>query len=152
MKKSQRLKLFVETLEVDADSRHDPRYLGYFDCFNRQLYYEAHDVLEDLWLQQKDANHAFYKALIQVAGVFVHLQKQYYRPHHHKDGRRLYPAVRLLEIAVTNLSTYGDSHLGLDVEGLSKLCRKLARKIEQAGFQVNPWRPERAPVLKLHKH
>ena len=29
----------------------DPHYAGYFACFNRQLFYEAHDVLEELWLR-----------------------------------------------------------------------------------------------------
>jgi hypothetical protein len=33
-----------------AGQRLDARYLGYFACFNEQQYYEAHDVLEDLWL------------------------------------------------------------------------------------------------------
>lgn len=54
----------------------DAHYLGFFDWFNRQLFYEAQDVLEDLWLKDKhgvDAN--VYKGLIQLAGAFVHLQK-----------------------------------------------------------------------------
>ena len=31
----------------------DAHYLGYFDCFNDQLFYEAHDVLEVLWLADR---------------------------------------------------------------------------------------------------
>jgi hypothetical protein len=59
----------------------DAHYLGYFDCFNRQLFYEAHEVLEDLWLKDKyGPNGAFYKGLIQLAGAFVHLQKIVRRP------------------------------------------------------------------------
>ncbi|MEO8206668.1 MAG: DUF309 domain-containing protein, partial [Chthoniobacterales bacterium] len=91
MKKSERMQTFVKTLGIEGARGFDARYLGFFDCFNRCLYYEAHDVLEDLWLEKRDENHAYYKGLIQVAGSYVHLQKQYYRPHHHKDGRRLYP-------------------------------------------------------------
>jgi hypothetical protein len=29
----------------------DAHYLGYFECFNRGLFYESHDVLEELWLE-----------------------------------------------------------------------------------------------------
>ena len=47
-------------------------YMAYFHFFNRQEFYEAHDVLESLWLtQRKGANNGFYKALIQLAGAFV---------------------------------------------------------------------------------
>src|SRR3989304_9926528 len=51
-------------------------YLGYFDCFNRQLFYEAHDVLEEIWLADRHGPDGdFYKGLIQLAGAFVHVQK-----------------------------------------------------------------------------
>ena len=30
-----------------------PCYVGYFRCWNEQRYYEAHDVLEHLWLRTK---------------------------------------------------------------------------------------------------
>ena len=40
-------------IESFRGQRLDAHYLGYFDCFNRQLFYEAHDVLEDLWLPDR---------------------------------------------------------------------------------------------------
>src|SRR5688572_33201127 len=103
MKKNDRISAFVQTLGADPALALDPRYQGYFACFNLQQYYEAHDVLEDLWLESRDDNYLFYKGLIQVAGAFVHLQKQYLRPDHPKDGRRMHPAVRLFELSVRNI-------------------------------------------------
>src|SRR4051812_36290791 len=83
----------------------DAHYLAYFDCFNRRLFYEAHDVLEEIWLpQKKGQNGAFYKGLIQLAGAFVHLQKE-----------RLPPAAALFKLARTNLRQYPPIHEGLDV-------------------------------------
>src|SRR6266403_4586539 len=83
----------------------DPHYLGYFECFNRQLFYEAHEVLEELWLGQRQRPNAlFYKGLIQLAGAFVHLQKS--RPQ---------PAAALLRLARTNLERYPEVHQRLDV-------------------------------------
>ena len=40
-------------------------------------------------------NYLFFKGLIQVAGAFVHLQKQFLHPEHPKHRPRLRPAVRL---------------------------------------------------------
>lgn len=55
---------------------YDPRYVRFFECFNQQLFFEAHEVLEALWLPQRQGlNGRFYKGLIQLAGAFVHLQK-----------------------------------------------------------------------------
>src|SRR5262245_52833141 len=51
----------------------DAYFLGYIECFNRQLYFEAHEVLEQLWLPQRSGPDGdFYKGLIQLAGAFVH--------------------------------------------------------------------------------
>jgi len=70
MKKSDRIAEFVQGLRVDAGGGRDPRLTGYFECFNSGRYYEAHDVLEDLWLRQGKTHpdHAFHKGLIQLAG------------------------------------------------------------------------------------
>src|SRR5436190_4021583 len=106
MKKNVRISAFVQQLGTDPTLALDPRYTGYFACFNAQQYYEAHDVLEDLWLGDRGPDHLFYKGLIQFAGAFVHLQKQAARPHHPKDGHRLRPAVRLFQLATKNLAPY----------------------------------------------
>lgn len=152
MKKSDRIEAFVKTLGAAEGAGHDRRYLGYFQCFNEQLYYEAHDVLEHLWLQDREregGNDAFFKGLIQVAGAFVHLKKQFLRPDHPTDGRRLRPASRLFRLAMGNLSGYRPAHLSLDVEELYQFCDNLAEAIVQSGYAVNPWSPESAPVLSL---
>ena len=82
MNKHARMEAFVAGLGGDPALAAHPCYQGYFQCFNDARYYEAHDVLEHLWLRggRADPEHAFYKGLIQVAGAFVHLQKQHARP------------------------------------------------------------------------
>lgn len=150
MKKSDRIAQFVETLRPGGDASLDPRYHGFFQCFNEQRYYEAHDVLEDLWLERRDENYAFYKGLIQVAGAFVHLQKQYLHPDHPHHGRRLQPASRLFALAEKNLRGYGENHLLLDVGGLRELCESQRQALEASDFMVNPWRPESAPAIHLN--
>ena len=149
MKKNERISALVAQLGVVADLALDPRYQGYFTCFNEQHYYEAHDVLENLWLQTKGGDFLFFKGLIQVAGAFVHLQKNFLHPGHPKHGRRLRPAVRLFHLAIANLEPFAPSHLHLDVAQLCQLCRRLAAEVTASDFQRNPWQPAHAPQLRL---
>lgn len=149
MKKNERISALVAQLGADADLALDPRYQGYFTCFNSQQYYEAHDVLENLWLQTKGDDFLFFKGLIQVAGAFVHLQKHFLHPDHAKHGRRLRPAVRLFDLAVANLEPFGPSHLHLDVSEVCRLCRRFAGEVTASDFQRNPWQPAQAPQLQL---
>lgn len=89
----------------------DARYLGYFECFNLGQFYEAHDVLEDLWLLDKKGPEGnFYKGLIQLAGAFVHLQKN-----------RLGPSDALFKLAEANLVQYPARHHHLDLAGVLKM-------------------------------
>ena len=149
MKKSERITIFVSGLERHPDATLDHHYTGYFACFNDQKYYEAHDVLEHLWLKQSDTNHNYYKGLIQIAGAFVHLQKQFQHPTHAKHGRRLRPATRLFQLGMRNLERYRPFHLQLDVESLHHLCARLVDKIVESDYQRNPWSPSHAPKLSL---
>jgi hypothetical protein len=149
MKKSERISAFVSQLGAPATVELDPCYAGYFTCFNAREYYEAHDVLEHLWLQCRDENRPYYQGLIQIAGAFVHLQKQFLRPHHPKDTTRLRPAVRLFHLGVSNVEPFGPKHLHLDVAALCDLCRHLVAEIQAGNFQRNPWHPAHAPQLHL---
>jgi predicted metal-dependent hydrolase len=97
----------------------DPHYLGYFDCFNRQLYFEAHEVLETIWLKQRGgADDRFYKGLIQLAGAFVHLQK-------HRPG----PAAALFRLSEANLRGYPAVHHRLNVQAVAGLIREWLNRL-----------------------
>lgn len=149
MKKAERITAYVEQLGAESGGTLHPCYEGYFRCFNERKYYEAHDVLEHLWLQCHDENHHFFKGLIQIAGAFVHLQKQFLRPDHPKDGRRLRPAVRLFHLGASNLDPYRPRHMQLDVDSLCAACARLAAEIVTSGFTHNPWHPARSLQLDL---
>jgi len=153
--KGQRISRLVEEMSggssdqaTDEIAQH-PCYLGFFRCWNEQRYYEAHDVLEHLWLRTKSEDANYFKGLIQAAGGFVHLQKQYERPTHPKDGRRLYPAARLFGLAEKNLMPFAPLRHGFDVAGFLEMLRTRREAILASGHRTNPWSPERAPRLSL---
>ena len=149
MKKSHRIAAYIDSLPLTPTPHLHPCYTGYFTCFNACDYYEAHDVLEHLWLECTDSNHLFYKGLIQIAGAFVHLKKQHARPWHPTDGRRMHPATRLFRIGSQNIVPYGPVHLSLDIVALHSMCDEWCAKIEQSAFSKNPWTPKTAPRLEL---
>jgi predicted metal-dependent hydrolase len=101
-KKSAHIAAMIESFR---GREFDAHYLGYFDCFNRQLFYEAHDVLEELWLADRHGPDGdFYKGMIQLAGAFVHVQKN-----------RRGPAQALLKLARANLEKYPSLHHSLEM-------------------------------------
>ena len=126
-----------------------PFYVAFFRCWNELRYYEAHDVLEQLWLNTDSSDRDFFKGLIQAAGAFVHLQKRFEYPSHAKHSRRLPPAVRLFRLAEKNLASFTPVHHGLDVAALCRLLRAYADEIAASDSNVNPWCPETAPKLQL---
>jgi len=134
--KSARIAAMIESFQ---GQELDARYLGYFDCYNRQLFYEAHDVLEDLWLADRhgpDGN--FYKGLIQLAGAFVHLQKN-----------RLRPSAALFKLAQTNFAQYPARHERLNLAAVRLLAAGWLVQLEKDVFQTNPLTPRNVPQLAL---
>jgi predicted metal-dependent hydrolase len=53
----------------------DPRFTEFVELFNHKKFFEAHEVLEDLWLVSHGETKTFYKGLIQLAVAFAHLQR-----------------------------------------------------------------------------
>jgi hypothetical protein len=118
---------------------YDPRYVEYFERFNRQRFFEAHEVLEALWLPQRQgSNGLFYKGLIQLAGAFVHWQKN-------RPG----PAAVLLELARANLQQYPVIHDGLSVAGTLAMAEEWLRRLQAAGAAGHPLAQISPPQLRL---
>jgi N-acetylglutamate synthase-like GNAT family acetyltransferase/predicted metal-dependent hydrolase len=134
-KKSARIAAMIESFRGQTRDAH---YLGYFACFNESLYYEAHDVLEEMWLPNrgKPSDH-FYKGLIQLAGAFVHLQKN-----------RLGPANALFNLARANLEKFPSYYEALDVAHVLNLIANWQRRLREKPDE-NPLTAHKAPRLTL---
>ncbi|MEY2565153.1 MAG: hypothetical protein QOH88_3346 [Verrucomicrobiota bacterium] len=157
MSKGERISQFVQALEggeskagSGAIADH-PYYRAFFRCWNEQRYYEAHDVLEQVWLKTRTTSDdaQYFKGLIQAAGAFVHLQKQFEHPTHPKHGRRLGPAVRLFRLAEKNLAPLGKQRHAFDLVAFREMLRRNERAIVDSDHKVNPWSPETAPTVSL---
>ena len=113
----------IAGLVGDSEEGVDPFYAGYFARFNEGKFYEAHDVLEQLWLPQRQgANGNFYKGLIQLAGAYAHLQKS-------RPG----PAAALFKLAKGNLEKYPAQFERLDVAEVLERIGKAIGELERGG-------------------
>lgn len=136
-KKSAKIAALIEQCRGKDLPAH---YLGYFECFNRQMFYEAHDVLEELWLAEgkHGANYGFYKGLIQFAGAFVHLQKN-----------RLRPAAALFKLSQSYLRRYSPEYQRLNVEDILAAADAWIVDLETNQFGGNPLEKKASPQLAL---
>ena len=134
-KKSAKIAAMIESFQGQARDAH---YLGYFACFNEGLYYEAHDVLEEMWLPARGqpADH-FYKGLIQLAGAFVHLQKN-----------RLGPSNALFDLARANLEKFPGYYESLNVAHVLNLIGNWQRRLRERPDE-NPLPINKPPHLAL---
>jgi hypothetical protein len=122
-----------------AGQAEDARYLAWFDCFNRQLYFEAHEVLEDLWLPiRRQPAGNFHKGLIQLAGAFVHFQKQ-------RPG----PAAALLRLADANLAQFADGHERFPVTVVRDRIASWLGGLANCHSPINPLASPAPPQLEL---
>jgi Domain of unknown function (DUF309). len=148
MNKRERISDFVRSM--GSASADEDYYAAFFSLWNKRRYYEAHDVLEQLWLAERDPISArFYQALIQAAGAFVHLQKNFEHPSHPKHGRRLRPAWRLFELALNNLDDLPEVFRALNIVSLRQILVRFRDEISGSDYERNPWSPETAPHLSL---
>ncbi len=56
------------------DPSHRPEFLRGIELFNHEQFYECHDVLEKIWLEEVGEERLFLQGMIQVAVAFYHYQ------------------------------------------------------------------------------
>jgi hypothetical protein len=57
-----------------------PLYFEYWEHWNAERFWEAHESLEELWRRTDDENRLFLQGLIQAAGAFHHVQRERWDP------------------------------------------------------------------------
>lgn len=75
--------------------------------FNEEYFFEAHEVLEDLWHVERGEPRLFLQGLIQVCAAY----------HHFQNGN-LVGAITLLERGSEKMRKYPPRYLGIDAMGL----------------------------------
>jgi predicted metal-dependent hydrolase len=87
----------------------DSRFLKGIEEFNQQAFFECHETLEELWLEERGEERQFFQAIIQIAAGYYKLQQQV------PIG-----AVKLWRTGLEKLTAYQPVYLGMNVEALMR--------------------------------
>ncbi|MBI4467223.1 MAG: DUF309 domain-containing protein [Acidobacteria bacterium] len=97
----------IRLLVVDPERKQEAFWRG-LDCFNCGQFFTCHEVLEEIWLQERESEKPFYQGLIQVAAGFHHLIEKRNPP----------GALSLLRAGAEKLRRYPPDSHGIDLTGL----------------------------------
>ena len=87
--------------------------------FNEEYFFEAHEVLEDLWKRERGKSKLFLQGLIQLCAAY----------HHFQNGN-LIGAETLLDRGAQKMRSYPPDYLGIDA---AKLLAYVDRDRERIG-------------------
>ena len=97
----------------------DPRFLKGIDEFNQQLFFECHETLEEIWLEEHGEDRKFYQGIIQIAAGYYKLQQ----------GVPV-GAIKLWRTGIEKLAPYGPVFLGINVDTLVTAVRANLAQLE----------------------
>ena len=97
----------------------DPRFIKGIEEFNQQMFFECHETLEDLWLEERGEDRKFYQAIIQIAAGYYKLQQ----------GVPV-GALKLWRTGLEKLAAYGPAFYGINVESLQVAVRGNLAELE----------------------
>ena len=95
------------------EAQDDPRFLKGIDEFNQGLFFECHETLEEIWLEEHGEERRFYQGIIQVAAGYFKLEQGV------PAG-----ALKLWHTGLEKLEAYAPVYLGIDVESFVRAVRE----------------------------
>jgi predicted metal-dependent hydrolase len=107
--------------------------------FNRKLYFECHELLEDAWREALGEDKQFLQGLIMLSVAMYHVAAENY-----------VGAVNVFEKGLARLEPFLPQRDDLDLEGLTETACKALKKAKQGldGEDVL-WTEEDIPSMRL---
>lgn len=111
------------------------------ECFNKEEFYECHDILEDVWYDVRGRSRRFYQGLIHLAVGFYHIIER----------KNTKGALSQLNKGIDKLSDYKPSFQGVELEALIENTGKCIEEIRliQAG-DIKKFKPSKIPQIKFN--
>jgi predicted metal-dependent hydrolase len=99
--------------------QNDPRFLKGIEEFNQGLFFECHETLEEIWLEEHGHDRTFFQGLIQIAAGYYKLQQGV------PAG-----AIKLWRMGLEKLAPYGANYEGIELESLGNSVRASLTALE----------------------
>lgn len=120
------------------EGRFDPRFLKGIEEFNRGEFFECHETLEEIWLEEHGEDREFYQGIIQIAAGYLKWEAGVLRG-----------AIKLWRSGLAKLESYPPKYLGIDLATFVEGVRKNLAEIEAAYQAGDDSPPIEVPVLSL---
>ncbi len=105
--------------------------------FNGQEYYECHETLEAIWLNERDSIRYLYQGILQVGVGFYHWRRGNWRG-----------AVGELRHGLEKLETFRPQCMSIDVERLVQEASAVLARLEKLGSdRLPPFPPPDLPTV-----
>lgn len=118
------------------EAQDDPRLQKSIDEFNQGLFFECHETLEEIWLEEHGEDRKFYQGIIQIAAGFFKLEQ----------GVPV-GAIKLWRMGLEKIALYGPNYLGIAVGPFAEAVRANLQKLEAAQQTGGEPAPIDVPVL-----
>ncbi|MFQ5683558.1 MAG: DUF309 domain-containing protein [Candidatus Binatia bacterium] len=103
------------------EAKYDPRLLKGIEEFNRSLFFECHETLEEIWQEEHGGDREFYQGIIQIAAGYFKWEQGV-----------LIGAIKLWRSGLEKLQVYGPTHLNVQLEPFIERVKVNLEKIESA--------------------
>lgn len=118
------------------EAQEDPRLQKGIDEFNQRLFFECHETLEEIWLEEHGDDRRFYQGVIQIAAGYFKWQQGV------PAG-----AVKLWRMGLEKIEPYGPVYLGVDLASLAEIVKEHLRELESAQQRGSEWPALDFPTL-----
>jgi uncharacterized protein len=119
------------------EGKNDPRLLKGIDEFNRALFFECHETLEEIWLEEHGEDRKFYQGIIQIAAGYFKYQQEV------PAG-----AIKLWRSGLEKIESYGPIHLGVHLQPFIEAVRTNLRELETVQASGADYPALRLPKLQ----
>ncbi len=120
------------------EKKYPEEYYLFFEKFNEGEYYECHDLLEEIWMTEK--NNKFLQGMLQVAVAIYHFQNGNIR------GAKM-----LFNSATNYLIPYQPRYWDLDIEPVLQYIQTAIKVLpEEDRITIDEVKKIPFPILKLY--
>ena len=100
---------------------HRSRLIAAANKFNNKEYFKSHEILEEIWFDERSSARDFYQGLLHAATAFYHLTKK----NNHKG------TILQLEKALIKLEKFDTNYQGIDIVLLKKQLLNIYKRLKK---------------------
>ena len=120
------------------EDRFDPRFLKGIEQFNRGEFFECHETLEEIWLEEHGEDRQLYQGIIQIAAGYFKWEQGV-----------LIGAIKLWRSGLEKIENYGPVHLAVALGTFAEGVRENLKEVEAAHGRGGECPELTVPVLFL---